>query len=116
VTDDGCLAVVNVGDSRAYLMHHGELRQLTTDHSVTAELVARGDLSEHEAQDHPMHGYLTRALGVGPTVEADSAIHPRLLAIDYFSVRMASSTRFPIRRLPRTWQTRRASRPLPMVS
>jgi PPM family protein phosphatase len=76
VTDDGYLAVVNVGDSRAYLMHHGQLRQLTHDHSVTAELVARGELSEREAQDHPMHGYLTRALGVGPTVEADSATHP----------------------------------------
>lgn len=76
VTDDGCLAVVNVGDSRGYLMHHGRLRQLTHDHSVTAELVMRGDLSESEAQDHPMHGYLTRALGVGPTVEVDGATHP----------------------------------------
>lgn len=72
LTADGCLAVVNVGDSRAYLMHGGSLRQLTQDHSVTAELVARGELSEHDARTHPMHGYLTRALGVGPSVQLDS--------------------------------------------
>ncbi len=76
LTDDGCLAVVNVGDSRAYVMHEGALRRLTHDHSVTAELVARGELGESEAHLHPMHGYLTRALGVGPTVEIDTATYP----------------------------------------
>jgi protein phosphatase len=48
------------------------LTQLTDDHSVTAELVRRGELSEHEARDHPHHSVLTRALGVGPDVELDS--------------------------------------------
>jgi PPM family protein phosphatase len=68
---NGELALVNVGDSRAYLWHGGSLSQLTQDHSVTAELVARGELREEEAAQHPYYGVLTRALGVGPDVEID---------------------------------------------
>jgi serine/threonine protein phosphatase PrpC len=76
LTGDGSLAVVNVGDSRAYVLHDDSLTQLTQDHSVTAELVRRGELSEHEALGHPHRSVLTRALGVGPDVELDSAAHP----------------------------------------
>jgi PPM family protein phosphatase len=75
LTEDGSLAVVNVGDSRACVLRDGSLRQLTDDHSVTAELVRRGELSEQEALDHPHRSVLTRALGVGPDVEIDSAAH-----------------------------------------
>ena len=75
LTEDGSLAIVNVGDSRAYLLHNDSLTQLTHDHSVTAELVRRGELSEQEALDHPHRSVLTRALGVGPDVELDSAVH-----------------------------------------
>ena len=78
LTRDGSLAVVNVGDSRAYMLRNDSLTQLTHDHSVTAELVRRGELSEHEALDHPHRGILTRALGVGPDVEFDSAAHPAM--------------------------------------
>jgi PPM family protein phosphatase len=70
----GQLAFVNVGDSRAYLWHRGELTQLTQDHSVTAELVHRGELSEEEVAQHPYFGVLTRALGVGPDVVIDRTI------------------------------------------
>jgi PPM family protein phosphatase len=76
LTGDGSLVVVNVGDSRACMLRNESLTQLTNDHSVTAELVRRGELSEHEALDHPHHGILTRALGVGPDVELDSASYP----------------------------------------
>ena len=76
LTDDGALGVVNVGDSRAYLLRQGGLRQLTEDHSVTAELVRRGELTEVEARDHPHRAVLTRALGVGPDVDADSTAEP----------------------------------------
>ena len=75
LTGDGSLVVVNVGDSRACVLRNGSLRQLTDDHSVTAELVRRGELSEHEALDHPQRSVLTRALGVGPNVEIDGAAH-----------------------------------------
>jgi serine/threonine protein phosphatase PrpC len=75
LTEDGTLVVVNVGDSRACLLRDGALTQLTDDHTVTAELVRRGELGEQEAMDHPRHGVLTRALGVGPRVEVDATTH-----------------------------------------
>jgi PPM family protein phosphatase len=70
--DDGRLTVVNVGDSRAYLWHQGSLTQLTRDHSLTAELVERGEIRLEDAPEHPYHGILTRALGMGPEVEVDA--------------------------------------------
>ncbi|HEY6474091.1 MAG TPA: MerR family transcriptional regulator [Acidimicrobiales bacterium] len=69
--DDGHVVVVNVGDSRAYLWHEEVLTQLTRDHSVTAELVQRGELREEDEPQHPHYGVLTRALGVGSDVEID---------------------------------------------
>ena len=68
---NGCLALINVGDSRAYLWHEGALTKLTQDHSVTAELIERGELREEDAAQHPYYGVLTRALGVGADVEID---------------------------------------------
>jgi serine/threonine protein phosphatase PrpC len=71
-TDDGDrLVLANVGDSRAYRLHGEDLVQLTTDHSVAEELVARGELSEEEAAIHPHRHILTRALGVQPEVAVD---------------------------------------------
>jgi protein phosphatase len=71
-TGDGDrLVLVNVGDSRVYRFHTGELSQLSVDHSVAEELVARGELSEAEAAVHPHRHILTRALGVSPAVEVD---------------------------------------------
>ena len=67
----GHLAIVNVGDSRAYLFRQGSLSHLTRDHSLTAELIDRGELREREAAQHPYYGILTRALGVGSDVEID---------------------------------------------
>jgi protein phosphatase len=70
--DEGSLVIVNVGDSRAYLLRDGGLRQLTEDHTVTAEMVRRGELDEVEAAEHPHRHVLTRVLGGGPTVEVDA--------------------------------------------
>lgn len=67
----GELAVVNVGDSRAYRLRQGELEQLTEDHSLVAELVADGQLAADEAEFHPQRHVLTRALGVDPDVPVD---------------------------------------------
>ncbi len=71
LVEDGRLALASVGDSRAYLWHEGTLIQLTQDHSVTAELVRRGELRDEDAVRHPHYGVLTRALGVAPDVEID---------------------------------------------
>jgi protein phosphatase len=65
------LAIINVGDSRVYLLRDGELQQLTTDHSLVQELIDDGQLSEAEADYHPQRHVLTRALGVDRDVTVD---------------------------------------------
>ena len=66
VNEDGqdVLALVNVGDSRSYRFHDGELTQITTDHSLAEEMVRTGELTTAEAAVHPHRHILTRALGV----------------------------------------------------
>jgi protein phosphatase len=76
LVDGGVLAVVHVGDSRAYLAHEGSVQRLTEDHTVTAELIRDGELSEADAADHPHRAILTRALGVGPAVQVDAVRRP----------------------------------------
>jgi serine/threonine protein phosphatase PrpC len=70
--EDGRLALASVGDTRAYLWHGGQLTQLTQDHSLTAQLIERGEIRVEDAPLHPHYGILTRALGVGPDVEIDA--------------------------------------------
>jgi serine/threonine protein phosphatase PrpC len=68
----GRTAVVgHVGDSRAYLLRDGELRQLTSDHSWVNEQVKLGLLTHEQAQRHPMRNIVTRALGNQSQVEVD---------------------------------------------
>jgi protein phosphatase len=67
----GRLALAHVGDSRAYRVRAGEIRQLTDDHSLVAELLRRQEISPVAAQDHPQRHVLTRALGVRRIVEPD---------------------------------------------
>jgi protein phosphatase len=67
------IALAHVGDSRAYLIRGGRIRQLTDDHSLVAELVRRQEISAHAARGHPHRHVLTRALGVRRSVEADLA-------------------------------------------
>ena len=66
------IAVVNVGDSRVYQLHDGELTQLTDDHSLVEDLVREGRLSPQEARTHPQRNILTRVLGNDSDVEVDS--------------------------------------------
>jgi PPM family protein phosphatase len=65
------LALVNVGDSRAYRFHEGALTQITTDHSLAEEMVHSGDLTAAEAAVHPHRHILTRALGAREDVTVD---------------------------------------------
>ncbi|HLG09466.1 MAG TPA: Stp1/IreP family PP2C-type Ser/Thr phosphatase [Gaiellaceae bacterium] len=67
----GNVAIGHVGDSRAYLLRNGVLEQLTTDHSLVAELVQSGVLTPEEAERHPQRSAITRALGTEPTVEVE---------------------------------------------
>jgi len=60
---DGTVILGHVGDSRAYLLHEGTLRQLTDDHSWVGEMVRRGELTAAQAAVHPHRSVITRALG-----------------------------------------------------
>ena len=64
-------AFAHVGDSRAYLLRGGELRQLTDDHTLVNRMVKSGEISEAEAEVHPHRSVLTRALGTEPEVAVD---------------------------------------------
>ena len=70
------LAIAHVGDSRAYLFRDHELTRLTQDHSLMAELIRRGKLTEEEAADHPQRSIITRALGPEPAVTVDTWTYP----------------------------------------
>lgn len=55
--------VFNIGDSRVYAFLDGELVQITRDHSLVGELVARGDITPEEAEFHPDRNQILRAVG-----------------------------------------------------
>jgi serine/threonine protein phosphatase PrpC len=69
------VTIAHVGDSRAYVLRDGELIRLTKDHSLVGELVARGKLTEEQAEMHPQRSVITRALGSEPDVEVDVHIY-----------------------------------------
>ena len=70
---DGRVALAHVGDSRAYLVRGGRIRQLTDDHSVVGELVRRREITKSAAREHPHRHVLTRAVGVRREVAPDLA-------------------------------------------
>ncbi len=72
----GSLTVGHVGDSRAYRVRGGALERLTSDHSLVAELVRSGRLTEEEAAVHPARSVITRVLGTEPDVDVDTATFP----------------------------------------
>ena len=65
------MLVANVGDSRAYLLSRGKLTQITTDHSLVEDMVARGKITREEARVHPKKNVITRAVGTEASVKTD---------------------------------------------
>ncbi len=65
--------LVHVGDSRAYCLRSGELRQITSDHSLVAEQRKAGVLTPEQARRSPYRHVITRALGIKDDVLADAA-------------------------------------------
>lgn len=63
--------IANVGDSRTYLWRHGELRQITKDHSHVQSLVDRGAITRAEARVHYQRNIVLRAMGIDPDLEVD---------------------------------------------
>ena len=75
------LTVANVGDSRAYLVREGRIRQISQDHSWVAEQVAANLLTPEQARNHPKRNVITRSLGNDPDVAVD-VFHESLQAGD----------------------------------
>ena len=71
------MIIGQVGDSRAYLLRDGELTQVTNDHSMVADMVRKGVLTEEQAACHPMRNYITRAVGTETLIEVDMSVHDR---------------------------------------
>lgn len=63
--------VAHMGDSRAYLLRDGALRQITDDHSLVSLLLRRREITAQEAEDHPARGHLTRFVGMEAAVDPD---------------------------------------------
>ena len=78
--------LAQVGDSRVYIARRGHpVRQLTEDHSLVAEQVRSGYLSEAEARHHAMKNLITRAVGTRETVDVD-LFHLRIQRDDVFII------------------------------
>lgn len=78
----------HVGDSRLYRLRAGRIRRLTTDHSMVAEMVAEGMLTEEEARNHESRNVITRALGIAAETEV-SLGGPEAVAVDDVYVLMS---------------------------
>lgn len=66
------VAVANVGDSRAYWIENGSIRQLTEDHSLVAKMVAAGKITKDEARSHPKSNLLYRTIGTRGGLPVDT--------------------------------------------
>jgi protein phosphatase len=72
LVDGDDVVIGHVGDSRAYVLRDGELRMLTSDHSLVEELRRQGRISDEQAADHPQRSIITRALGPEAEVDVDT--------------------------------------------
>lgn len=73
---DRSLIYGHVGDSRIYRFREGLLEQLTTDHSLLAEMLAKGEIVKESLQNFPHKNILTRAIGTQKEVEAEIHVAP----------------------------------------
>ena len=69
--DEDRVLLGHVGDSRAYRVRNSAISQVSLDHSMVAEMVRRGLITEDEARVHPYRNIITRALGTAPTINVD---------------------------------------------
>lgn len=77
------VSVVNVGDSRAYMIDKVGIKQVTTDHSLVQMMIARGELTPEKAKHYPGKNLITRAIGTEAQVVCD-IFHRTVEKGDYF--------------------------------
>ena len=65
------VVIAQVGDSRAYLLRDGAIRQVTRDHSWVEEQVEAGMMSRADAETSPFRNVITRSIGAMPSVIPD---------------------------------------------
>ena len=70
------MLVLNIGDSRCYIIRDDSAIRVTKDHSAVQQLVDRGLLTPSQARNHPNKNIITRALGVEQSVDCDISIIP----------------------------------------
>jgi protein phosphatase len=63
--------IANVGDSRAYIIRGGRIRQVTRDHSLVQEMIDRGEITWSQAKFHPKRNVITRAVGYLEKMDVD---------------------------------------------
>lgn len=68
---DKDIYIINVGDSRCYIVKHGEITRITKDNSLVQELVDIGSITEEQARSHPSRNIITRALGTNENIDVD---------------------------------------------
>lgn len=71
IVRDNQAYIAHAGDSRAYVINNGSIRQITTDHSMVQDLLLRGKITPEEAEHHPNKNIITRAVGVDKGIEID---------------------------------------------
>jgi len=64
--------IASVGDSRAYKIKEGEIRQITTDHTLVERMVAVGQITSEEARSHPQRNVIYRTVGDKERIEIDT--------------------------------------------
>ncbi len=73
---NGSATLLNVGDSRIYLIREGQITKLTRDHTWVNELLEDGEITEKEAENFIEKNVITRALGTAPTLKMDIYLEP----------------------------------------
>lgn len=71
------VVIVNIGDSRAYLINEREMRQVTHDHTFVNHLLMAGGLTKEEARNHPQRNVITKVMG------SDKRVHPDIFEYDF---------------------------------
>ena len=82
LTNGKWATIVNVGDSRAYLIDRAGIHQVTVDHSVVQLMVSRGELTPEQAKTYPGKSLITRAIGTETLVHCD-IFHKKVTKGDY---------------------------------